>query len=109
DVDYAEDCRMRADDQPLREDGYQCEAGILDQHSRAIAQVLNQCLHNSPTEIRPQSYTKKHEDHFPLFVNLRVALWRKFIHTGARPSDPPSSPFSPERARLVTRWRRATA
>ena len=47
-LEPGEDRGVRADAQRERDDGDQCEAGLLQQHSRAEAQVLPECLHNSP-------------------------------------------------------------
>jgi hypothetical protein len=47
-VHHAEDGRIRANAQTERQHGNQREAGILQQHSRAVAQVLPKCLHRSP-------------------------------------------------------------
>src|SRR6266508_3778333 len=44
-VDQTEYGRIRADAQRQSDDGYNCKAGLLQQHSRAEAQVLQQCLH----------------------------------------------------------------
>src|SRR6266511_2420228 len=40
-----ENVLIRADAQRQSDDGYNCKAGLLQQHSRAEAQVLQQCLH----------------------------------------------------------------
>src|SRR5215510_15299880 len=48
-VDDAEDCRVRADAERESDDRNPREAGFLQQQSRAIAQVLQQGLHNSST------------------------------------------------------------
>src|SRR5262249_2700489 len=51
-VDDAEDRRVRADPQAQCQDGNQCEAWFLYQHSRAVAQVLPERLHNSLFRLR---------------------------------------------------------
>src|SRR5262245_23571525 len=49
-VDNAENCRVRADAQAERENCDYREAGLFSQHSRAVAQVLPQCLHTASSE-----------------------------------------------------------
>src|SRR2546428_7844486 len=46
-VDHGEYRRVRADAQRECDDGNQCEAGILQQPSRAITQVLPECAHKT--------------------------------------------------------------
>src|SRR5262245_52508847 len=46
-VDDAEDGRVSADAQSQCDNGYNSEAGFLQKHSRAVAQILKQCLHKS--------------------------------------------------------------
>src|SRR5262249_17626335 len=65
-IDDGEDRSVRADTQSQRENSNQSEARLLHQHSRAVAQILPDRLHNSSEEIHPQSTQRSAKTLFPL-------------------------------------------
>src|SRR5262245_15289458 len=83
-IHYTEDRRVRADAERQRGDGNQGEAGLLHQHSRAVAQVLPQGLHNFSSlcsyrsrafpALRRFTLSRRHFQFSPQSVQLIVKL-----------------------------------
>src|SRR5262245_61102075 len=94
-VDDAEHRGVRADAQAERDNGYNSESALLQQHSRAVAQVLLQGLQKSSTPTLPQSHTKKYTSHSASSSTCRRRRGGSFMSIGARPSDLPWSPDAP--------------